>query len=92
MPTTAILDVRLETGLIGFALLASFIITTLYAIRRVAGRDPVRAWMVLSLALFVILDNFLETVWMRGFSVLWSRNWSILAPFAADKGGVWIED
>ena len=71
MPTTAILDVRLETGLIGFALFVSFIITTLYAIRRVAGRDPVRVWMVLSLALFVILDNFLETVWMRGFSTLW---------------------
>jgi exopolysaccharide production protein ExoQ len=65
------LDVRLETGLIGFALFVSFIITTLYAIGRVADRDPARAWIMLSLALFVILDNFLETVWMRGFSVLW---------------------
>jgi exopolysaccharide production protein ExoQ len=65
------LDVRLETGLIGFALFVSFIITTLYAIGRVADRDPVRAWIVLSLALFVIFVNFLETVWMRGFSVLW---------------------
>jgi len=65
------LDVRLETGLIGYALFVSFIITTLYAIGRVANRDPVRAWIVLSLALFVIFDNFLETAWMRGFSVLW---------------------
>jgi len=65
------LDVRLETGLIGFALFVSFIITTLYAIGRVADRDPTRAWIMLSLALFVILDNFLETVWMRGFSTLW---------------------
>jgi O-antigen ligase len=65
------LDVRLETGLIGFALFVSFIITTLYAIGRVADRDPARAWIMLSLALFVILDNFLETVWMRGFSTLW---------------------
>jgi O-antigen ligase len=65
------LDVRLETGLIGFALFVSFIITTLYAIGRVADRNPVRAWIVLSLALFVILENYLETVWMRGFSVLW---------------------
>jgi exopolysaccharide production protein ExoQ len=64
------LDVRLETGLVGFALFVSFIITTLYAIGR-ADRDPVRAWIVLSLALFVILENFLETVWMRGFNVLW---------------------
>src|SRR5262249_62419683 len=58
-------------GLIGFALFVSFIITTLYAIGRVADRDPVRAWIGLSLALFVIFDNFLETVWMRGLSVLW---------------------
>jgi hypothetical protein len=65
------LDVRLETGVIGFALFVSFIITTLYAIGRVADRNPVRAWIMLSLALFVILDNFLETVWMRGFSFLW---------------------
>jgi O-antigen ligase len=65
------LDVRLETGLVGFALFVSFIITTLYAIGRAADRNPVRAWIVLSLALFVILENFLETVWMRGFSVLW---------------------
>jgi O-antigen ligase len=65
------LDVRLETGVIGFALFVSFIITTLYAIGRVADRNPVRAWLMLSLALFVILDNFLETVWMRGFGLLW---------------------
>jgi O-antigen ligase len=65
------LDVRLETGLIGFALFVSFIITTLYAIGRMAGCNPVRAWIALSLALFVIFDNFLETVWMRGFNILW---------------------
>src|SRR5262249_23059095 len=65
------LDVRLETGVIGFALFVSFIITTLYAIGRVADRNPVRAWIMLSLAIFVILDNFLETVWMRGFGSLW---------------------
>ena len=65
------LDVRLETGLVGFALFVSFIITTLYAIGRVADRNPVRAWIVLSLALFVIFANFLETVWMRGSSFLW---------------------
>jgi exopolysaccharide production protein ExoQ len=65
------LDVRLETGLIGFALFVSFIITTLYAIGRVADRNPVRAWIVLSLALFVIFENFLESAWMRGFSILW---------------------
>src|SRR5216683_3895760 len=64
-------DVMLETGRIGFALLVIFIIATLYAIGRVADRDPARAWLLLSLALFVIFDNLLETVWMRGFHSLW---------------------
>jgi exopolysaccharide production protein ExoQ len=64
-------DVMLETGRVGFVLFVIFIITTLYAIGRVADRDRARAWLLLSLALFVIFDNFLETVWMRGFHVLW---------------------
>src|SRR5215467_14365904 len=53
------LDVRLETGRIGFALFVSFIITTLYAIARMADFNHVPAWIALSLALFVIF-NFLE--------------------------------
>jgi O-antigen ligase len=64
-------DTTLELGYIGYYLLASFIIATLHAIGRVADRDPARAWLVLSLAIYVILWNYLESVWMRGFEFLW---------------------
>jgi O-antigen ligase len=65
------LDTMLEMGYAGFALLVIFIIATLHAIRRVADRHPGRAWLVLSIALLVILDNFLESIWMRGSDILW---------------------
>jgi exopolysaccharide production protein ExoQ len=64
-------DVKLELGYVGFVLLLGIIITTLHAIGRVADRDRGRAWLMLSLALYVILTNFLETTWMRGMETLW---------------------
>jgi exopolysaccharide production protein ExoQ len=65
------LDTILETGYFGFALLIGFIAATLHAIGRVADREPARAWIVLSLALHVIITNGLESVWLRGFEMLW---------------------
>ncbi len=65
------LDTMLELGYVGFSLLMIFIGATLHAIGRVADRNQSRAWMLLSLALFVILYNFLESLWMRGFEFLW---------------------
>jgi O-antigen ligase len=64
-------DTTLEMGYIGYALLVIFIIATLHAIGRVADRDPSRAWLVLSIALYVICWNYLESLWMRGFEFLW---------------------
>jgi O-antigen ligase len=65
------LDTQLDMGYMGYALLIIFIIATIRAIGRVAGRDPARAWLMLSLALFIILTNTLESVWMRGTDTLW---------------------
>jgi exopolysaccharide production protein ExoQ len=65
------LDTILDTGHIGLVLFLVFIFTTLYAIGRGANRDPARAWLLLSIALFVILVNFLESGWMRGGEPLW---------------------
>ena len=65
------LDTMVEMGYVGYALLLAFIIATLHAIGRVADRAPVRAWLVLSLAVHIIITNGLETVWMRGFEMLW---------------------
>ena len=64
-------DTKLELGYVGLALLVSFIIATLHGVGRIADRAPARAWLVLSLALYVIIHNFLESLWMRGFEFLW---------------------
>jgi len=64
-------DTKLELGYVGLAFLISFILTTLHGVGRMADRAPARAWLVLSLALYVIVYNFLESLWMRGFEFLW---------------------
>jgi len=65
------LDAMLDMGYVGITLLVIFIFATLHGIGRVANRDPSRAWLLLSLALFVILTNFLESTWMRGMDMMW---------------------
>ncbi|MGH6712394.1 MAG: O-antigen ligase family protein [Bradyrhizobium sp.] len=64
-------DTMVEMGYAGYALLVTFIVATLHGIGRVADRAPARAWIVLSLALHVIITNGLESLWMRGFEMLW---------------------
>ena len=83
------LDTMVELGYVGYALLLGFVIATLHAIGRIADRAPVRAWLVLSLAVHIIITNALETVWMRGFEMLWvvflivameaARYWTVAA-------------
>src|SRR5882757_1511438 len=65
------LDVKVELGYAGYALFLAFIFATLHAIGRLADRDMTRAWLVLTLALQIIITNGLESLWMRGFEVLW---------------------
>jgi exopolysaccharide production protein ExoQ len=65
------LDTILDTGHIGLVLFLVFIFTTLHAVGRVADRDPARSWLLLSITLFNILVNFLESGWIRGGSPLW---------------------
>jgi O-antigen ligase len=64
-------DTILELGYVGFGLLILFILTTLHLLVRVADRDLRRAWLLLSIALYVILYNCLETAWMHGSEPLW---------------------
>jgi exopolysaccharide production protein ExoQ len=79
------LDTTLDTGHVGLYLLIAFIFTTLHAIGRVADRDLPRAWLLLSLALFVILVNFLESTWMHGQDMMWL----IFVVVAAETGRHW---
>jgi O-antigen ligase len=78
-------DTILETGYVGLALLLAFILANLHAIGRVADRDPGRARLLLSLALFSILYNFFESIWMRGFEFLWV----LFVIVAAEIGRYW---
>lgn len=64
-------DTMLDTGYIGLVLFIIFILATFHAIGRVARRDLARGWLLLSIALFISLVNFLESGWMRGDDVLW---------------------
>jgi exopolysaccharide production protein ExoQ len=79
------LDTILEMGYVGFLLLLAFIATTLHGIGRMADRDFVRAWLVLSLALHIIITNGLESLWMRGFEMLWI----VFLIVAAEVGRNW---
>jgi exopolysaccharide production protein ExoQ len=64
-------DTMLELGYAGLALLLIFIFTTLHVIGRVADRDRARGWLLFSVALFIVIYNFLETLWLRAFDMLW---------------------
>lgn len=64
-------DVILELGYVGFAILLAFITATLHGIGRAMDRNPVRGFALLSLALFIIIYNGLESAWLRGFEFMW---------------------
>ena len=64
-------DTMLELGYVGLAFLIIFLVTSLHVIGRVAGRDNRRAWILLSVALFVMIYNSLETLWLRAFDMSW---------------------
>lgn len=89
-------DTKLELGYVGLVLLLVFISTTLHGVGRIADRNPARAWLVLSLALFIIAYNFFESLWMRGYEFLWllfvivaaeiARYWQPFRPAMAAYG------
>ena len=78
-------DTKLELGYVGLALLLSFIVATLHGVGRMADRFPARAWLVLSLVLYIIFHNFLESLWMRGYEFLWV----LFLVLAAEIGRYW---
>ena len=76
-------DTMLEIGYAGIAFLVVFILATLHAIGGVADRDLRRAQ--LSLALSIILYNYFEGYWMRGFEPLGV----VFVIVAAEIGRYW---
>lgn len=78
-------DTLLELGYVGLTLLSIFLITTLHMIGIVAKRDIGRAWLLLSIALFVMLYDFLETLWLRAFDL----SWVVFVVVAAEAARYW---
>jgi exopolysaccharide production protein ExoQ len=78
-------DTMLDMGYVGLTLLVIFIAATLHGIGRIADRDPARAWLMLSLVIFTIFYNFLETTWMHGGDLLWV----VFTVVAAETGRCW---
>ncbi|WP_157739071.1 O-antigen ligase [Labrenzia sp. VG12] len=65
------LDVMVETGLAGFALLVALILAALISTARAVPLNPQLAFLCYSLMLFVICHNMLESSWFRGYSLNW---------------------
>ena len=90
------LDTMVEMGYAGYALLLAFVVATLHAIGRIADRSAARAWLVLSILVHIIITNGLESLWMRGFEMLWvvflilavetARYWKFAVSARATRG------
>ena len=58
------LELKLETGRIGYWIFLVFIYSSLHLLERVRRKAPVRAWCYLSIELFAILTNLLDSGWL----------------------------
>jgi exopolysaccharide production protein ExoQ len=58
------MELKLETGRIGYWIFLVFIYSSLHLIERVRRIDPMRAWLYLSLQLFAVLSNLLDSSWL----------------------------
>lgn len=58
------MELKLETGRIGYWIFLVFIFSSLHLIEQVRRVDPVRAWLYLSLQLFAVLSNLLDSSWL----------------------------
>jgi O-antigen ligase len=58
------LDLKLETGRIGYWIFLVFIYSSLHLLERVRRINPARAWCFLSVELFAVLVNLVDTYWL----------------------------
>jgi exopolysaccharide production protein ExoQ len=58
------LELKLETGRIGYWIFMVFVYSSLHLLERVRRKDPVRAWLFLSVQLFAVLINLLDSTWL----------------------------
>jgi exopolysaccharide production protein ExoQ len=58
------LELKLETGRIGYWIFLVFIYSSLHLLERVRRKAPVRAWCYLSVELFAVLINLTDSNWL----------------------------
>jgi hypothetical protein len=58
------LELKLETGRIGYWIFMVFIYSSLHLVERVRRKDPLRAWLFLSVQLFALVINLLDSTWL----------------------------
>lgn len=65
------LDMKVELGYVGYGLLLWLLAAVFYQVGKIADRDMRSGWMVATIALFIVLMNFVESSWLRGADPLW---------------------
>lgn len=65
------LDILIHVGAVGFALLLLLILAVLHLAGRLGDRAAGPGFLCLSIAVFSILYNLLESTWFHGFSMVW---------------------
>lgn len=65
------LDTALQTGFLGLALLSLMILSSILAIGKFVHHQPRRAWFALSILLFTVLYNGMETTFVRTYDFSW---------------------
>ena len=64
------IDVWLQTGIVGLVLVAAFLATAVHAAAR-STLPPRLAWLFLTLIVYMIGQNFLESTWFATLSFSW---------------------
>ncbi|MDX2205228.1 MAG: O-antigen ligase family protein [Hyphomicrobiaceae bacterium] len=80
------LDVRAELGYAGILILAYFLIKVCNMLGEVARVDYWRAWYLLTIAVFVMLINLVESSWFRGADPIWM----IFMFVVVETGRAWV--
>lgn len=65
------IDAKVELGYVGYALLLALIFSTLHLMGIIVGKSVVHAWSLLSLTSYILMYNFIETGWLKGYEILW---------------------
>ncbi len=63
------LELRLDTGRIGYWIFLVFIYASLHVLERIRRKDPTRAWLYMAISMYVILMNLMESIWLQTFPI-----------------------